>query len=144
MLHWSAVTTITVAIHCCVGQESAQPLIPRILGLFGRGLGGGVRDAFAAGNLDRLAAGYLVTGVLGGLISSTNVTFTFARMSRADAPAIAGARLRCGGRECHALSPRACRHRRSQPAPLATTRALPDRAVRDRRLSRALSLAIFV
>ena len=28
--------------------------------------------------------GYLVTGALGGLISSTNVTFTFARMSRAD------------------------------------------------------------
>jgi uncharacterized membrane protein (DUF4010 family) len=28
--------------------------------------------------------GYLVTGLLGGLISSTNVTFTFARMSRAD------------------------------------------------------------
>jgi uncharacterized membrane protein (DUF4010 family) len=31
--------------------------------------------------------GYLVTGALGGLISSTNVTFTFARMSRADATA---------------------------------------------------------
>jgi uncharacterized membrane protein (DUF4010 family) len=31
--------------------------------------------------------GYLVTGALGGLISSTNVTFTFARMSRADASA---------------------------------------------------------
>ena len=28
--------------------------------------------------------GYLVTGALGGLISSTNVTFTFARMSRTD------------------------------------------------------------
>jgi uncharacterized membrane protein (DUF4010 family) len=28
--------------------------------------------------------GYLVTGALGGLVSSTNVTFTFARMSRAD------------------------------------------------------------
>lgn len=28
--------------------------------------------------------GYLVTGAVGGLISSTNVTFTFARMSRAD------------------------------------------------------------
>jgi len=28
--------------------------------------------------------GYLVTGLLGGLISSTNVTFTFARMSRLD------------------------------------------------------------
>lgn len=28
--------------------------------------------------------GYLVAGALGGLISSTNVTFTFARMSRAD------------------------------------------------------------
>ena len=28
--------------------------------------------------------GFLVTGALGGLISSTNVTFTFARMSRAD------------------------------------------------------------
>jgi uncharacterized membrane protein (DUF4010 family) len=28
--------------------------------------------------------GYLVTGLLGGMISSTNVTFTFARMSRAD------------------------------------------------------------
>jgi uncharacterized membrane protein (DUF4010 family) len=36
--------------------------------------------------------GYLVTGALGGIISSTNVTFTFARASRreaADAPAIA-------------------------------------------------------
>jgi uncharacterized membrane protein (DUF4010 family) len=31
--------------------------------------------------------GYLVTGALGGLISSTNVTFTFARMSRADSSA---------------------------------------------------------
>lgn len=31
--------------------------------------------------------GYLVTGALGGLISSTNVTFTFARLSRADATA---------------------------------------------------------
>jgi uncharacterized membrane protein (DUF4010 family) len=29
--------------------------------------------------------GYLVTGLLGGLVSSTNVTFTFARTSRADA-----------------------------------------------------------
>lgn len=29
--------------------------------------------------------GYLVTGVLGGLMSSTNVTFTFARTSRTDA-----------------------------------------------------------
>jgi uncharacterized membrane protein (DUF4010 family) len=29
--------------------------------------------------------GYFVTGLLGGLVSSTNVTFTFARMSRADA-----------------------------------------------------------
>lgn len=31
--------------------------------------------------------GYLVAGALGGLISSTNVTFTFARMSRDDASA---------------------------------------------------------
>src|SRR6185503_11178144 len=31
--------------------------------------------------------GTLVTGALGGLISSTNVTFTFARMSRSDPPA---------------------------------------------------------
>ncbi len=29
--------------------------------------------------------GYLVTGLLGGLVSSTNVTFTFARSSRSDA-----------------------------------------------------------
>ena len=28
--------------------------------------------------------GYLVTGLLGGLVSSTNVTFTFARLSRSD------------------------------------------------------------
>lgn len=28
--------------------------------------------------------GYLVTGLLGGMVSSTNVTFTFARMSRSD------------------------------------------------------------
>ncbi|HEV7765851.1 MAG TPA: MgtC/SapB family protein [Thermoanaerobaculia bacterium] len=34
--------------------------------------------------------GYLVTGALGGLISSTNVTFTFARMSRADTTAARG------------------------------------------------------
>jgi uncharacterized membrane protein (DUF4010 family) len=34
--------------------------------------------------------GYLVTGALGGLISSTNVTFTFARMSRADPTAARG------------------------------------------------------
>lgn len=32
--------------------------------------------------------GYLITGLLGGLVSSTNVTFTFARSSRAD-PALA-------------------------------------------------------
>ena len=31
--------------------------------------------------------GYLVTGLIGGLVSSTNVTFTFARTSRTDAPA---------------------------------------------------------
>jgi uncharacterized membrane protein (DUF4010 family) len=31
--------------------------------------------------------GYLVTGLLGGLVSSTNVTFTFARTSRADVAA---------------------------------------------------------
>lgn len=31
--------------------------------------------------------GYLVTGLLGGLVSSTNVTFTFARSSRTDAGA---------------------------------------------------------
>lgn len=30
--------------------------------------------------------GYLVTGLLGGLVSSTNVTFTFARTSRTDPP----------------------------------------------------------
>jgi uncharacterized membrane protein (DUF4010 family) len=30
--------------------------------------------------------GYLATGLLGGLLSSTNVTFTFARLSRRDAP----------------------------------------------------------
>jgi uncharacterized membrane protein (DUF4010 family) len=29
--------------------------------------------------------GYLMTGILGGIVSSTNVTFTFARMSRRDA-----------------------------------------------------------
>jgi uncharacterized membrane protein (DUF4010 family) len=34
--------------------------------------------------------GYLVTGLVGGLVSSTNVTFTFARTSRAD-PALARA-----------------------------------------------------
>ena len=28
--------------------------------------------------------GYLVTGLIGGLVSSTNVTFTFARLSRGD------------------------------------------------------------
>jgi uncharacterized membrane protein (DUF4010 family) len=31
--------------------------------------------------------GYLVTGLIGGLVSSTNVTFTFARTSRTDTPA---------------------------------------------------------
>ena len=30
--------------------------------------------------------GYLIAGLLGGLVSSTNVTFTFARMSRSDGP----------------------------------------------------------
>ena len=30
--------------------------------------------------------GYLVAGLLGGLVSSTNVTFTFARTSRVDGP----------------------------------------------------------
>ncbi|HYI08121.1 MAG TPA: MgtC/SapB family protein [Thermoanaerobaculia bacterium] len=34
--------------------------------------------------------GYLVAGALGGLISSTNVTFTFARLSRADTTAARG------------------------------------------------------
>ena len=41
-----------------------------------------------AGYLARRLAGpdhgYLVTGLLGGLVSSTNVTFTFARTSRSD------------------------------------------------------------
>ena len=34
--------------------------------------------------------GYLVAGALGGLVSSTNVTFTFARLSRADTTAARG------------------------------------------------------
>lgn len=34
--------------------------------------------------------GYLVTGLLGGLVSSTNVTFTFARTSRSDPAAARG------------------------------------------------------
>jgi len=52
-----------------------------ILVLFFSGL------SFAGYVARRLAGsgrGYLVTGLLGGLISSTNVTFTFARMSRSD------------------------------------------------------------
>lgn len=45
--------------------------------------------------------GYLVTGLLGGLVSSTNVTFTFARASRSDA---AGARaLACGAVAANAM-----------------------------------------
>jgi len=42
---------------------------------------------FVARRLFDTKRGYLVTGALGGLISSTNVTFTFARMSRTDATA---------------------------------------------------------
>ena len=47
---------------------------------------------YVARRLTDARRGTLVTGALGGLISSTNVTFTFARMSRADtsaAPALA-------------------------------------------------------
>lgn len=37
---------------------------------------------YVVGRLVRPGHGYLVIGLLGGLVSSTNVTFTFARMSR--------------------------------------------------------------
>lgn len=40
---------------------------------------------YVARLLVRPGRGYLATGALGGLISSTNVTFTFARLSRSDA-----------------------------------------------------------
>jgi uncharacterized membrane protein (DUF4010 family) len=42
---------------------------------------------FLARRLVGPSHGYLVTGLLGGLVSSTNVTFTFARTSRTDAAA---------------------------------------------------------
>lgn len=45
---------------------------------------------FIARRLVGPGQGYLVTGLLGGLISSTNVTFTFARLSRSD-PALSSA-----------------------------------------------------
>jgi hypothetical protein len=57
--------------------------------------------------------GYLVLGLLGGLVSSTNVTFTFARTSRPD-----GGRRACAWRRCrqrHALS--ACAGRDGRPQP---------------------------
>lgn len=45
--------------------------------------------------------GYVVTGLLGGLVSSTTVTFTFARLSRGD-PALARA-LACGAVAANAI-----------------------------------------
>ncbi len=45
--------------------------------------------------------GYLVTGLLGGLVSSTNVTFTFARTSRTDA--VAGRALAFGAVAANAM-----------------------------------------
>ena len=65
--------------------------------------------------------GYLVTGLLGGLVSSTNVTLTFARTSRTDLPAVRalafprGACRRLGGRNPVA---RAGRRRGARPRPL--------------------------
>ena len=44
-----------------------QPLIPRVLGAFAGGLGRRLCRALAAGNLDRLAAGDFVAGVVGHL-----------------------------------------------------------------------------
>ena len=84
--------------------------------------------------------GYLVTGLLGGLVSSTNVTFTFARSSRTD-PALEGA-LALGAVAANAmLFPRlpaghghsqSDYHRRAEPLPRRTwTRGARDR--RDRR-----------
>src|SRR3979490_2210517 len=49
------------------GGHSAQPLIPRVLGAFAGRLGGGLFRALAAGNLDCLAAGDFVPGVVGHL-----------------------------------------------------------------------------
>lgn len=68
------------------GPYGAFQLRPRqlwVLVLFFSGLsflGDVLRRVIGAGH------GYLVSGAVGGLISSTNVTFTFARSSRADPP----------------------------------------------------------
>lgn len=69
------------------GPFQVRPRQLWLLVLFFSGLsfiGDVLRRALGAGH------GYLVSGAVGGLISSTNVTFTFARSSRAD-PALARA-----------------------------------------------------
>jgi hypothetical protein len=76
------------------------------LGLFFSGLS---FIGYLARRLVRPEQGYLATGFLGGLISSTNVTWTFARMSRSE-PALATG-LRRGDRGERRLFPR-CSWRR--------------------------------
>ena len=83
----------------------------------------------------RRRPGYPLAGLLGGLISSTNVTFTFARLSRG-ADALATARDRRHRRVHDAVSAGAGRGLRAESGGRAAAAALSGGAVRHRRRPR--------
>ena len=76
--------------------------------------------------------GYLVTGLLGGIVSSTNVTFTFARLSRRDPAMSRALALRRRGRQRGGLSARPGRDGGAQHGASSSAHSVPRHA-RSRR-----------
>jgi uncharacterized membrane protein (DUF4010 family) len=68
--------------------------------------------------------GYLVTGLIGGLASSTSVTFTFARTSHSDETASRALGYGAIGGQRDALSARAARHGGAESVAAAHRRAV--------------------
>ena len=87
--------------------------------------------------------GYFVAGLLGGLVSSTNVTFTFARTSRAEPAADDALAYGAIAGERSAVPTRVAGARGAEPAAAAAGRALPGTASvggGDRRRGRPAAL----
>ena len=80
-----------------------------------------------------VSRGYVVAGLLGGMVSSTSVTLGFARQSREPSAPGAPAGARRGRGEHGALRARARRRRDSQPGPGVDARPGAGRAGRGRR-----------
>ena len=88
------------------------------------------------------AAGYPLTGLLGGLVSSTSVTLTFARLEQDASAAGRPARRRRGRREHGAVLPRGRRRRGPERGAAAGAGALSRGAVDRRHRRRRAGVAI--